>query len=157
MSGEEDMVQATTEHAGTASRSSGQGGKRERLVTSKDILGQMARFAVTQHPYHEPVGLFEVCRRIEAAAEAEFKDSAGGLAMHWFGDSQEIYEWVKAIVWNMPEFLAWNVARSQHGQNISVSRYDGGSRPEDDFIDLYALVGNVASAAWADAAEFERE
>lgn len=127
-----------------------------RLITSKDIIGQMARFAVTQHPYHEPAGLFDVCRRIDAVAQEQFKDTAGGLAMQWFGDSQDIYEWVKSAVWEMPEFLAWNVPRSGHNHTmVTCSRYDG-PRPEDDFIDLYALVGNVANAAWAEAAEFER-
>ncbi|HSV24361.1 MAG TPA: hypothetical protein VLJ17_15200 [Xanthobacteraceae bacterium] len=125
-----------------------------RLITSKDILGQMARWAVIQHPFYEPVGLFEICKLIDEAAQKQFENSVPGLPMRRFKDSHEIRGWLQATVGNHPTLIAWNTPRSGHTSNISVSRYDGPA-PEDDFIDLDALLINVSREAWKDAEDFD--
>jgi len=129
-----------------------------RLITSKDILGQMARWAVQQHPFHEPTGLFEVCRLIDEKARAEFKDSVPGLPMRWFKDSWELRDWLRAILADHPALTAWNTPRSgpAGGGFIAVSRFDGPA-PEDDFIDLDALLINVSRDAWDDAEDFDKD
>lgn len=127
-----------------------------RLITSKDILGQMARWAVQQHPFHEPLGLFEICKMIDETAEKQFPDSVPGLPMRWFEDSHEIRRWLHDTLDNHPTLVAWNTPRSGHTHNIGISRYDGPA-PEDDFIDLDALMINVSREAWNSAEEFDKD
>lgn len=132
-------------------------GEHMRLITSKDILGQMARWAVQQHPFHAPDGLFEVCNLIDDQAAKHFKDSVPGLPMQWFADSWEIRDWLRAALKDHPTLTAWNTPRSGHNSNIAISRFDSGPRPEDDFIDIDALMLNVSREAWKDAEEFDKE
>lgn len=128
-----------------------------RLITSKSIMGQMARWAVELHPFHEPTGLFEICGLIDRRATDDFKDGPPFLPMRWFDDAMEIDRWLHAVLDNHPTLMIWNTPRSKHTQSIVFSsRYDRPS-PEDDFIDLDALLRNVALHAWRDAEEFERK
>jgi hypothetical protein len=132
------------------------GGYKMRLVTSHDILGHMARWAVQQHPYHEPVGLFEVCKFIEDEAGKHFKDGVPSLPMWWCEDMWALNRWLHEMLDDHPTLTRWNTPRSGHTQQIvGSSRYDGPA-PEDDFIDIDALLRNVARCVWDDAEEHER-
>lgn len=126
-----------------------------RLIGSSDIIGQLARWAVQQHPYHAPDGLFELVQEVLAACRRDFKDGIDGWPTRWFDSSQSILGWLKDTFGDHATLRAWNTPRSGHTEHVFVSRY-GGPDAADDFIDTDALMMNVARCAWEDAAEFER-
>jgi len=119
-----------------------------RLLTSSDIIGALACWAVRQHPFHKPDGLFELCEFICSRAQSEFKDGAPALPMRWFDEERAISRWLNDILDGHPTLRAWNTPKSGHTQqHVFTSRY-GGPKPEDDFIDLDALLWNTARSAW---------
>lgn len=128
-----------------------------RLITAHDIAGYLARWAVQQHPYHAPEGLFEVVQSVLDKARADFKEMADPLPMHWFASYGDLKAWLSEALANDRRVTTWNVPRSgrHHGSFVAVSRY-GGPAKEDDFIDIDALVINVARDVWDDALEFEK-
>lgn len=124
-----------------------------RLITSTDIMGHMARWAVQLHPYHEPPGLFEVCKVIRDRAAANFRDGVLDLPMRWFVDCRDLRSWLHEVLDHQPEVIAWNRPRSGHTQPFVVTSRFGGPAPEHDFIDIDALFLNIANSAWRDAEE----
>lgn len=127
-----------------------------RLISSNDIAGQLARWAVTQHPYHAPDGLFELVQEVLGLCRRDFKDGVETLPMRWFESCNDICRWLKEALGEEHATLKlWNTRRNKRHGHGFVSRYDGPS-PEDDFIDIDALLGNVAMGAWRDAEEHEK-
>lgn len=128
-----------------------------RLITATDIIGQMARFAVSQHPFLAPNGLFEVCQLLGDKAREQFKDTVVDLPMQWFKDSWEISTWLRSVLDGHPTLTAWNTPMSGPTANgwVFVSRYDWPT-PEDDFIDIDALFINVSREAWNAADDFAK-
>lgn len=125
----------------------------KRLVTHKNIIGHLARWSIQQHPYGRPEGLFALAEKIVAAAQS-WDVGPPSLKMHEFADWQEVERWLYATLEGDPILIAWNTPRSGHTQQIvASSRYWGGPRAEDDFIDIDALLRNVARSVWAGAFE----
>lgn len=122
------------------------------LITHKDIVGYMAHWAVRQHPYGRPDGLFEVTDAISAAAR-DWPVGPPSLKMRDVDGSAEIEAWLRSALHEHPVLAQWNTPRSGHTQPwVFTSRY-GGPKPEDDFIDIDALLRNVALSVWRAAVE----
>jgi hypothetical protein len=127
-----------------------------RLIGSSDIMGQLALNAVKQHPYHAPEGLFDLVQEVLALCRRDFKDGIEGWETRWFESSNAVYRWLKdALGEDHTTLKAWNTPKSGHTGNVFMSRY-GGPAPHDDFIDIDALLQNVAMGAWRDSAEYEK-
>jgi len=124
-----------------------------RLITSKEIVGQIARHAVQQHPFNAPEGLFELVQDVLGKSRADFPDGVPELPMRWFKDSSEIEIWLRDGFTGHQTLEAWNTPKSRHGAQIVFSSRYGGPAPEDDFIDIDALWRNVSRATWSDAEE----
>lgn len=129
----------------------------KRLISKTDVIGQMARFAVTQHPYNAPPRLDNVTAVIAHHAKQTFKDGVETHPMQWFESSRDILAWVREALKPVEDIMQlWNTPASGHTGHVFTSRYDGPA-PEDDFIDIDALLGNVAREVWNDANEYSKE
>jgi len=131
-----------------------------RLVTASTLIGQLARFAVEQHPYHRPEGLFELVELLWRMTEQAWHDGDAELPMTWFDDAMELERWLHDALWSVQRanqiLTAWNTPSSKHkAPVVFVSRYDT-PRQEDDFIDLDALLRNVSRETWNDGMEKEQ-
>lgn len=118
-----------------------------RLITHNEVIGEIAKWAVVQHPYARPHGLFELCEAVAEASKA-WPDGVPSLRM-W-----RIDRWLELEHWLRPIFAAhwapkeWNKPRSGHTQQIVASSRYWGPKPADDFIDIDALLRNVAMGVW---------
>ncbi len=131
---------------------------RERLLSVRALQGPLAYFAVTQHPYRDPPRLAEVMAALEAHAAVTF-DGPDIFPTAWFSDAMTVERWVRtALEGRVQDVLtAWNTPRIGSAPTIAFSSRYGGPLPERDFIDIDALLRNVAMMAWREAAEYERE
>lgn len=121
--------------------------KETRLITHKQVIGQFAIWAIRQHPYGRPEGLFDLCD-VLTEKSAAWPDGVASLHMWEVAGSREIELWLRDALNDHPVLSAWNTPRSGHAQQfVTVSRY-GGPQPEHDFIDIDALLGNVARSVW---------
>ena len=120
----------------------------KRLVTHKDVVGQLARWAIQQHPYGAPEGLFELSAKIAEAAQS-WDIGPPSLKMREFEGWLEVERWIADVLLDHPILKAWNTPRSGHDAPfVAVSRY-WSVKPEHDFIDIDALLRNVARSVWA--------
>jgi hypothetical protein len=118
------------------------------LVTHKELGGHLANWAIRQHPYGRPEGLFDLVDCITNAAQT-WEIGPPSLKMMEVDGSGPIEKWLRATLVGHPILLAWNTARSGRPDGLT-SRY-GGPKPENDFIDIDALLRNVAMSAWQEA------
>lgn len=119
---------------------------KTRLITDNQLIGWFAHWAVRQHPYHRPDGLFDLVDCISAAAQA-WPDGVKSLPMWRVSGWLEIEAWLREALKDHPILTAWNTPRSGHTRNVATSRY-WTVKPEDDFIDIDALLRNVALSTW---------
>lgn len=112
-------------------------------VTLKALAGYVAACAVSQSPYAAPDGLAEVLEAFQAAATQDFPDFYG-VRMRQFG-LRELEEYLRWVLLPLPQVQAWNEPRSHHGHQVVFRSAFSGPAPDDDFIDLDALVRNIAT------------
>lgn len=107
-------------------------------VSRTQIVAEVAKWAIRQSPYMPPAGLAEACEKLFTL----LKDGADDLG--FFQQTPKgLEDMLHAVIALVPEIVAWNTPRSGHtAPFVSTSRYRQ-PRPEDDFIDLHALVRNV--------------
>lgn len=118
-----------------------------RLITDNELIGYFAMWAIRQHPYHRPEGLFDVCDRLREVAK-DWPDGVPTLRMWRISGWLELERWMRAALKDHPVLVAWNTPRSRHTQAIVASSRYWGPKPEDDFIDIDALLRNVAFGMW---------
>jgi hypothetical protein len=119
----------------------------------------MAYWAYVQHPFKHPALLTDIVSLIGRAAERTFELKRP--LSHWFRSGIEIERWLREQVWDFYPtanmiFTTWNTPRSGHGASVVFSSRYGGPAPEHDFIDIDALLRNVAGMAWEQSADYER-
>jgi hypothetical protein len=130
------------------------------VVMIKSLRGHVARWAVQQSPYETgPEGLdkalAEVTKRFYASPLLE------RLAPPYhhtpFIQLQPrrsvLHPWLEALLFDIPEVAAWNVRKNGREGAGFADAYSGPGNPDDSFIDLYALVQNIASSLIADNIE----
>lgn len=128
------------------------GNAKKRLVTHKAVIGELARWAIQQHPYGRPEGLFELGAKIAEAAQS-WEIGQPSLKMREFESWQDFERWLDGILLGDPIMVAWNTPKSGHAQSIVASSRYWTPKPEYDFIDLDALIRNVARSVWATSAQ----
>ena len=108
------------------------------LFSRKQIVAEVAKWAIRQSPYMPPSGLAEACEKLHAL----LPDGADNLGFFWRAP-MDFEAMLHEAIAQVPEIVAWNNPRSGHtAPFVATSRY-WGPKPEDDFIDLHALVRNV--------------
>lgn len=129
------------------------------VVTIKKLRGYVAQWAVQQSPYETgPEGLDKVL------AEVTKRFNASPLLEHLappyhhtpFIQLQPrrsvLHPWLQALL-DMPEVLRWNQRKNGRDGMGFTDEFSGQGNPDDDFIDLDALVQNIASSLIADSIE----
>jgi hypothetical protein len=103
-------------------------------VSHKALAGALANWAVRQSPYIVPENLGAAIEQFMAHWKAEDFQLM---------NSRELYDAIKIAVAECPLIEAWNHPKIGNHEYVFVSRYDA-PKPDYDFIDLDALVRNVA-------------
>jgi hypothetical protein len=113
-------------------------------VFSKQVAGELAKWAIRQSPYSCPDNLESVVTRFVELFPKSDDASLRQLDMIAFDEQGELYDAVQATSEQIPELLAWNTRKNGNDAPLGFcSRYSRPD-PDDDFIDLHALWGNVA-------------
>jgi len=112
--------------------------KEEKMFvfSKRNILGEIAHWAVCQSPYHRPDNLEVVLDKFNKiiALVPEYP------SMSYF-QIREFLDELKEI----PEFMLWNERKNgRQGMGFSVAGHHDNA--DDDFIDLDALIRNVANS-----------
>lgn len=107
-----------------------------------DIVGAFAMWACRQSPYGVPDGLENVCKYLHAALKTVSAWETSGMTQASLCD---INRWLHEILMNqgVAEFDAWNERKNKREGTGFSCRFDGPGNPDDDFIDLHALLHNV--------------
>jgi hypothetical protein len=120
------------------------------IVTVKRLRGIIARWAVQQSPYSSgpkrlDIVLATVTHRFKAF---KGKEKCMGTTFIRLPRERKLVQHFVRVMLDMPEVYAWNQrANKREGFGIT-SAYDNEDErdPNDDFIDLDALVQNIASS-----------
>lgn len=119
-------------------------------VFLKHITGNFAKCAVRQSPYAFPENLEKMIGFLDACLQDRIKD--------WPKDKKhgkhryimallslcEINKWLHDILDDMPHFKAWNLCKNEKARcEIQFTTVDTTHAPDDDFIDLEALLHGV--------------
>lgn len=118
--------------------------EKQFLVSKRNILSEVARWATAQSPYHRPDNLEVVLDTLSDTLENFGNGKAGYEDFSYEDLKQFLGDILKAI----PEFNLWNERKNGNKSEYKfVSRYSNEeSNPDDDFIDLDALIRNVANS-----------
>lgn len=119
-------------------------------VFLSEIQACIAYWAVRQSPYHNPDGVNAVLQKFRASIPpAMFDQNEMGKFSR-----EDVKTLLKVYLWPIPEFLKWNELRNGNTDPLGFcSRYDK-PHPDNDFIDLDDLTGNVVRELFSNA---ERE
>lgn len=116
--------------------------EKEFLVSKRYILSEVAKWAVAQSPYHRPDNLEIVLDKLNAIIP-KWQDKIGYVSMTY----RELVDFLEKGLKAIPEFVLWNERKSGNQSPYKfISRYDNEVNPDDDFIDLDALIRNVANS-----------
>lgn len=127
----------------------------KRIVTINEICGYLAMWVFRQHPYHSVEHVDSAGAKLRVAAATE-GFTPKELPMKEFNSQLQIEDFLRIVLYNSPETLAWNSRRNGNKSEFSfLSRYDAPA-PEDDFIDIDALFRNVATSVWVNADEIPK-
>lgn len=121
------------------------------VVLEKSLCGIIARWAVQQTPYTVPEGLEEVL------AEVRKRFCADPLGVKSFGmrhriieaDREHLHPYISGLLFDQPQVQAWNRPKIDDGSTmrfISAGDDEDARDPDRDFIDIDALVQNIASS-----------
>ena len=118
--------------------------KKELLISKKDLISNLAKCAIECSPYLYPDNLLEVIEQFHSNIEPYFKflepSDLGFLKL----DLTELEKFIRGNLMSIPEFLLWNERKNGRDGYGFVSRYSGETNPDDDFIDLDALIRNIS-------------
>lgn len=129
------------------------------LTTAKTVAGHLAMWAVRQNPYPrcpEHLGLVvgRLLYQLKKHAKADRKSNSLMKAMGMFRcDERSLAKLIMRVLLPMREFQRWNERKNGNQEPFNdVSRYDDPTKrdPDNEFIDLGALVRNVAGSVAAE-------
>lgn len=113
---------------------------RQRWIFVKDVTSYFAKWAISQSPYPYPENLENVVRYLHACLIRQ-ADKVQMMRLSLCQINKMLYE----ILYEqgIKDFDKWNQSKNP-GPNITfTSIYDNKPNPDDDFIDLDALLHNV--------------
>ena len=122
------------------------------LITLSSLCGHMAQWVCRQHPYGSVGGVEEVnAWMIDMASRWQPRD----CPMREFGSRLELWQWLEKNLYAHPQMKIWNTPKSGHDREIVGSSRFWSPSPDDDFIDIDALLRNVGNSAWQEAEEID--
>lgn len=122
-----------------------------RLITTNELAGYLACWAVRQSPYGCPEGLENAVT--DFRAHWPHDPELPVMPCLYWDSLSDLRKAVTEACETIPSIAIWNRPKSGHDAPfVFSSRYDQ-PNPDDDFIDLDALGNNIARSAWAEATE----
>lgn len=121
--------------------------EREPLyVTTSELVGEVAHWAVRQSPYPVPERLEAALSAFAARVEDDFgaELSVGHVRLKKFADAGDLERYLEETLLPIPEVAAWNERRNGRDGPGFVAAFMARPDPDDDFVDLHALIRNVA-------------
>lgn len=118
-----------------------------KYISKKNFVGTLAKWAVSQSPHSCPDSLERVIIKADGAWPVtgdRFKDETS--LKEWTRDDFE--DFVYGFVYGTPEVISWNTPNSGRQGHSFVSAFGPMQSPEDDFIDLDALIRNIVNDCW---------
>jgi len=117
--------------------------EKKFLVSKKGLLSEVAKWAVAQSPYHRPDNFEIVLDELDLRIGAWTDDIMGYKKMTY----KEIKQFLDKELSSIPQFMLWNERKNgNQNEHKFVDRYSKDDNPDDDFIDLDALIRNVANS-----------
>jgi len=121
------------------------------LITSRSVQGKLAEWVCRQHPYRSVAGVDAVNVALDRHFDEEWTEGCASLPMRRFETWAALQTWLHEKLDGHPQMTAWNTPKIDTGAEIMFSsRYDT-PKQEYDFIDLDALLRNVALETWREA------
>lgn len=117
---------------------------KEFWVTANDIIGSFAKWAIKQSPYLYPDKLITVIKKLSDHIEIYFAPENSTCGMRKF-QILELEDFIEGNLKTIPEFLEWNNRKNGIQGHAVITRYSSGKgyNPDNDFVDLDALYGNI--------------
>lgn len=112
------------------------------LITMREVLGALAKFAVQQSPYFVPDQLESALTKFKEAFKLPYIYDT--MQYGYFRTARALEQRIDNAFQQVEEILKWNEPKipSKKGSVLMVTRYS--SVPADhDFIDLDALIRNM--------------
>lgn len=131
------------------------------LITLSSILGQMSRWVVEQHPYNSAEGVDVINGKLYLAAthDETWEEPTEGFIYKTFSSRRDIEDWMHFVLTNdkvLEDLNTPEICKADPSVSVKIlfsDRYS--STPiEYDFVDIHALLRNVAVSVWKDAEEF---
>ena len=126
--------------------------EKKFLVSKQQILSEVARNAVASSPYHRPDNLEVVLDKLNEGLREWSRKNCGetdwykGLLGYKEFTYKKLKNFLEEELKKIPEFLLWNERKNGNQAPFRfTSRYSKDDNPDDDFIDLDALIRNVAN------------
>ena len=117
--------------------------EKKFLVSKRCLLSEVAKWAVAQSPYHRPDNLEKVLDKLNLCIGVWTTDIMGYKKMTY----KEIKQLLDKELGSIPQFMLWNERKNGNkAEHKFVDRYSKDDNPDDDFIDLDALIRNVANS-----------
>jgi len=117
--------------------------EKQFLVSKRYILREVAKWAVAQSPYHRPDNLEAVLDKLNEGFGKWSNDNMGYEKFTY----KRLMDFLGRELKRIPEFLAWNEKKNGNQSEYKfVDGYSKDDNPDDDFIDLDALIRNVANS-----------
>lgn len=103
-----------------------------------ELMRALAGWAVSQHPYHKPPGLFTACWDFVHTLANTHRSSMRVIRLHTGTIRKHVSEFCRTN----PIVRRWNKPKKGRHTMVFTSCYNE-VNPEFDFIDLDALAGNI--------------
>jgi len=113
------------------------------LISESQLLGAIAKWGIRQSPYPYPDNLEVVLRKVHDTVSEFFEHADLGFIE--FDTEDSVREFTHDALKDIPEWLEWNDRKNGNDAPFQfTSRYDTKGNPDDDFIDLDAMIQNIA-------------
>lgn len=107
------------------------------FIFKSTLLGFVAYWATSQSPYNAPDGLVEVLTEFNRRLNRKQYDCIPATREY-------LFPLLRSQLLTIPQVEKWNERKNgNNSPHQFVSRYDGETNPDNDFIDLDALIGNI--------------
>lgn len=124
-------------------------------ISVKSLCGHIAMWAVRQSPYTAPDGLTDVILEFKRRVEPSAQSLSGWTYFETDEESGRkcLTDLLNLHLLTIPQVRQWNERKNGNQSPLGfVSRYDK-PEPDNDFIDLDALTGNIVMSAMKEARE----
>lgn len=121
------------------------------IFSEPQMRGQLAMWVARQHPFHSVEGVDAVGSLISADCRGEDWFGPDDCRMRRFASWRSVEGWLRSVIGGSEWLTQWNTPRSGHSTPVVFVSRSSGPERADDFIDIDALIRNIALHAWRES------